>query len=108
MVELSSFPLLAGEEGQSLAVVNNNGHEFVVVGTAFINSNESEPSRGRLIALQEEEHSQKYSQIAQSEIGGCPYALAALSDSRIAVALNSQVNSELHHIASFRLNNYLR
>lgn len=99
-VVLMTMDLQLGEEGQSISVVKTaSGESVYVVGTALINEAESEPKKGRLLVIGEslvevvgEEESRRTFEIkGQTEIKGCPYALAVLPEGHVAVAITSQV-----------------
>lgn len=71
-----------------------------VVGTALIDANEVEPTKGRLLIIAEREGDNKdgtrsFELVGQREIKGCAYALTKVCNSYLAAAINSQVSSTL-------------
>ena len=82
------------EEGQSITLVRTAGDRMAfVVGTTFIDSAEPEPSKGRLLLVAEDGDSRTFQQISETQIDGCPYALASAGEGHLAAAINSKVRS---------------
>lgn len=98
MADLSPLAVLAdlslqpNEEGQSIVVATTGESTAFVVGTTFVDSAEPEPTKGRLLVLAEETERRAFDQVNELEIGGCPYALAAVGSGHVAAAINSQVS----------------
>jgi hypothetical protein len=89
--DVGSFPLEPNEEGQSVCVISasTEGGSFYVVGTTQIDSNEQEPSSGRLLLFSA--FGDGFRQVGQLKITGAPYAIAKLEgDGLFAAAVNSQ------------------
>ncbi|BGO95653.1 hypothetical protein NBRC10512_004328 [Rhodotorula toruloides] len=86
----SVFELERGEEAQSLALVESQDTRYYVVGTVKLDSATPEPTDGRLVVISVSEAGNPR-QVSTARLGGCPYALVALSDGLFASAVNSQV-----------------
>ncbi|XP_037087603.1 DNA damage-binding protein 1-like [Pollicipes pollicipes] len=67
---------------------DNDPAVYFVVGTAYVNPEESEPKQGRIVVFQF--HDQKLTQIAEKEIKGACYSLAAFNGKLLA-SINSTV-----------------
>jgi DNA damage-binding protein 1 len=91
---LFNLSLQPGEEGQSIVVVMSGESTFFVVGTAFIDPAESDPTKGRLLLVGNQEP-RSFAQVSEVQIGGCAYALAAVSKGHVAAAINSEVTPSL-------------
>lgn len=66
---------------------------YYMVGTAFVNLDEPEPTKGRLLVVGEGGGSEGWTQLSSIEIGGCPYAVTGVgSSTHVAAAINSQVS----------------
>ncbi|KAK4047115.1 hypothetical protein OIO90_006318 [Microbotryomycetes sp. JL221] len=98
-----------GQEGQSVAVASIDGEDVFIVGIVQINSEEDEPTKGHLHVYRQQRAGQ-FSRVAETRIGGCPYALACVgSEGHVSAAINSQVavfalnlnSSSLHQVASW-------
>lgn len=89
---LADMPLQLNEEGQSIVVATTGESTAFVVGTAFVDPAEPEPTKGRLLVLAEETERRAFDQVNEIEIGGCPYALASAGSGHVAAAINSQVS----------------
>lgn len=87
----SVFELERGEEAQSLALVESQGMRYYVVGTVRLDSATPEPTDGRLVVISVSEAGDPR-QVSTARLGGCPYALVALSNGLLASAVNSQVS----------------
>lgn len=63
-----------------------------MIGTTFVDPSESEPTKGRLLVIGEDDSNRSWTQLSSIQIGGCPYALAAVgANTHVAAAINSQV-----------------
>lgn len=64
---------------------------YFVFGSAFVDTTESEPTRGRLIVLGEIESAESWEQLSELHTAGCPYALTECQSGFVAAAVNSEV-----------------
>lgn len=89
---LLDFDFEEEEQGLSVATfkVGPEETESFLVGAATILPTEVQAKRGRIMLWQQQETG--YEQVGEYDTKGSPYALAALPEGRVAVAVNSQVS----------------
>lgn len=90
---LLDYELQEEEQGSAVAVVQTatSGQDLFVIGCSTLLPGESLSQRGRLVVFSPTEDGTGFTNVAEREVSGTPFAIGALSDGLFAVTVNASI-----------------